>query len=268
MKAGYGAPLRRLFGDRAWVDSIIDFGHAKQIFPEADVFPSIVVMQKRGAGVAAPGDDVQVSVIPRERLRIGDLRTQVLEAGFELHRSRFGEEAWHLEPPGVQRLLDKIRKRGVALTQFAGVKPYYGIKTGCNEAFLIDTATRDRLVAADPRSAEIIKPYLRGRDVTRWATSWSGLWMIFSRRGIEIDRYPAVKEHLSLHRRSLDPRPEEWDEARDGLWPGRPEFCSDNDGRFINNTIYFLPTADRWLLAVLNSPLTWWLAGRNAGRRR
>ena len=66
------------------------------------------------------------------------------------------------------------------------VKPYRGVLTGFNEAFLIDAATRDRLVAADPASAEIIKPYLRGQDVRRWEADWAGLWMIFARRGLDI----------------------------------------------------------------------------------
>ena len=73
----------------------------------------------------------------------------------------------------------KIRENGVPLAEFAGVKPLYGIKTGLNEAFLIDTPTKDRLVREDPRSAEIIKPYLRGQDIKRWSPEWRGLWMIF-----------------------------------------------------------------------------------------
>ncbi len=59
-----------------------------------------------------------------------------------------------------------------------GVKPYRGVLTGFNEAFLVDTPTRDRLVAADPASAEIIKPYLRGQDVQRWSAPYGGLHMI------------------------------------------------------------------------------------------
>ena len=46
MKAGYGEPLRRFFGEQAWVESVVDFGHAKQIFEDADVFPSIIVARK------------------------------------------------------------------------------------------------------------------------------------------------------------------------------------------------------------------------------
>ena len=63
--------------------------------------------------------------------------------------------------------MEKIRHNGVPLAEFAGVKPLYGIKTGLNEAFLLDTPTKDRLVREDPDSAGIIKPYLRGQDIKR-----------------------------------------------------------------------------------------------------
>jgi len=66
----------------------------------------------------------------------------------------------------------------VPLTEYAGVKPYRGVLTGLNEAFLIDTATRDQLVRDDPKCAEIIKPYLRGQDIERWSAPDSGLFMI------------------------------------------------------------------------------------------
>jgi len=65
LKAGYGEPLRRFFAESAWVASVVDFGHAKQIFQEADVFPSILVFRKPTA--KAPPSISHVCAIPRER---------------------------------------------------------------------------------------------------------------------------------------------------------------------------------------------------------
>ena len=53
-----------------------------------------------------------------------------------------------------------------------------GIKTGLNEAFLIDTITRNRITEVDPASQDVIRPYLRGQDIGRWSPDWAGLWMI------------------------------------------------------------------------------------------
>src|SRR5205823_3851610 len=130
---------------------------------------------------------VEVTVFPREELQKVDLRSYVNEHHLIVPHSRFGRAAWNLESSAVDDLIAKIRRLGVPLVDATGVKPYYGVKTGLNEAFLINTSTKELLVKRDPRSAKIIKPYLRGQDIKRWAAEWQGLWMIFTRRGINIE---------------------------------------------------------------------------------
>ncbi len=73
-----------------------------------------------------------------------------------------------------------------------------GILTGFNKAFIIDNDTKEALIAEDPRSADIIKPVLRGRDIKRYRAEWAGLWLIatFPGLALNIDDYPAVKRHL------------------------------------------------------------------------
>jgi hypothetical protein len=295
LKAGYGEPLRRFFAESAWVASVVDFGHAKQIFQNADVFPSILVVCKPTA--SSPPRMAHVCAIPRERLRLDDLTRQIEAEGFEVPRDRLGAEAWTLEPPGVIALLEKIRRVGVPLKDFAGTGPYRGILTGFNDAFLLDTATKERLVAADPKSADLFRPYLRGQDINRWGAEWSGLWMLALKssgnhpwpwagagRGEEAifaATYPAIHAHLSQYRDALKKRQdqgEHWWELRacayweqfdrpkvmyqDITW--EPCFCLDTKGTLSNNTIYFLTTADRWVIAALNSPAAWCFAWRGA----
>ena len=286
MKAGYGEALRRFFGEKAWIESVVDFGHAKQIFEEADVFPSIIVARK-------PDDrpepkNARICSIPREQLRIDDLSSQIDQDGFAVERRRFGSGAWLLEPSGVEELMGKICRTGVPLREFAGISPYRGVTTGLNKAFLIDTPTYKRLIEADPRSGEIIKPYLRGQDITRWTPNFAGEWMIFARRGIDIEAYPEVKKHLSNYRRELEPKPQDWQGDR---WLGRkgglykwyelqdpiafyeefekpkiyyqeiqfyPNYAFDKSYMYGNNKTSFIASEDMYLLGVLNSPLLWW----------
>jgi len=292
LKAAYGEPLRRFFAENAWIESVIDFGHAKQIFEDADVFPSIIVARKPIDGEPPP--TTRVCAIAREQLRVNDLSSQIAAEGFDVERSRLSGGAWSLEPRAVLELLQKISANGTPIAEFAGAKPFYGVKTGLNEAFLVDSATRDALVAEDPKSSAIIKPYLRGQDIKRWLPEWASLWMIFTRRGTDIDAYPAMKRHLSQFRERLEPKPRDWKSAEwKGRKPGsyqwfetqdpveywqlfenpkliyqditwRASFCLDTRGRFSNNTVYFLPTSDLWVLAVLNSPIGWWFAWRRA----
>ncbi|MCO7318000.1 hypothetical protein OKE80_01330 [Riemerella anatipestifer] len=91
---------------------------------------------------------------------------------------------------------------------------YRGILTGYNEAFIIDGKKKDELIAEDPKSAEIIRPILRGRDIKRYSYDFADLWLINTHNGIKekgikpinIDNYPAVKAHLDNYYPQLEKR--------------------------------------------------------------
>lgn len=296
LRSGYGEPLRKFFTAQGVVEQIVDFGHAP-IFQDADTFPCIVAVRKpeilsptlplkkggsqhevqsppsqEGLGGISP---VIICPVPREELANINLSQYVQQNSYTIPWSRFTANAWSLEPPAVDDLMRKIQQVGIPLKDFAGVKPCYGIKTGFNEAFLIDEATKNKLVQADPKSAEIIKLLLRGQDIKRWYPEWANLWIIFAHRDIDIENYPSIKSYLAEHRTKL--------EARAGKqlwwqWQASPSFCHlfeqpkliyqeiqfhpaysyDTDGYFTNNKAFILPKADLYILAVLNSPLIWW----------
>ena len=218
LRASYGQPLRRFFSEHTCFEEIIDFGHAP-IFEDADTFPCIAVYRHQHKNDSEA--KVRVCQVPRDRDTELSLEQFVDEHVYPVPWSRFSAEAWSLESPEVDVLMAKLRQRGVPLRDFVGVKPYRGVLTGFNEAFLIDDATRLRLIHEDPASEEIIKPYLRGQDVKRWQPEWQKLWMIFTRRGINIEAYPAVKAHLDQYRKRLEPCPQDWNRGVDGDWPGR-----------------------------------------------
>lgn len=68
----------------------------------------------------------------------------------------------------TQDVLNKIRRAGIPLGEYVDGKIYYGIKNGLNEAFVIDNATREKLIKEDSKNAEVIKPFLAGRDIKRY----------------------------------------------------------------------------------------------------
>ena len=78
------------------------------------------------------------------------------------------------------------------------VFPFITLQSSFNDAFIISKEIKDELIAADPKSAEIIRPILRGRDIKRYTYTFADLWLIstFPSRSYNIDDYPAVKEHL------------------------------------------------------------------------
>lgn len=291
LKAGYAEALRDMFTRRAHVEFVADFGHAKHFFPDADVFPSVIVVRKPEAA-SSGGETTDVCVIPRDAVPRKGLGAAVTAATYPLPRAMFSKESWTLEPPDVMALLAKIKRNGVPLVEYAGVKPYRGILTGLNEAFLIDTPTRDRLVREDPECAEIIKPYLRGQDMERWYAPWKGLWMIFTRRGIDIERYPSIGRHLDAFRSQLEAKPPEWNQSNaNEEWGGRKEgtyawyeiqdsvdywekfenpkiiyqeiqyyssYAIDHDNLYTNNKVFLIPSGEPALLSALNAPIMWW----------
>ncbi len=295
MKAGYGEPLRRFFGDHSWLESVVDFGHAKQIFEDADVFPSIIVA-RRPTDDPKP-KDTRVCAIPREQLRVDNLSFQIAEEGFRLERAWFGSEVWQLEPKEAVELATKLVDVAVPLKDFVGASPLYGVKTGCNRAFLIDERTKDRLLGTDPASDQYIRPYFRGQDIKRWSSNWAGLWMIaiessrdrqhpWSEAGSDAELVfcetcPGIYSHLKAFEAALRQRQDQgqhWWELRPcAYWEAfsspkiiypeitwQPKWCLDTSGTLVNNTVFFLPSSDLWVMAVVNSPTAWWLAWRKA----
>lgn len=295
LRAGYAEKLREHFATEGWVEFVADFGHAKHFFPDADVFPSVVVVRKPEEGTAPQTSDV--CVIPRDDVPQKGLDAAVAATTYKLPRTHFSKEIWVLEPPEVVALMEKLKRNGIPLKDYAGISPMYGIKTGFNEAFVLDTPTRNRLIAEDPKSAEIIKPYLRGQDVGRWSPTWNGLWIIFSRRGVNIANYPAILRHLTSFKDRLEPKPEGWQPSKPNeKWNGRksgtylwyelqdavdywaefekpkiiyqviqyhPAFGFDREGGFSNDKTFILPTSDMALLASLNAPVMWWFNWRH-----
>ena len=295
LRSGYGEALRKFFVENTIVEQIVDFGHAP-IFEDADTFPCIIVAKKvLKEAVILKKSPVLICPVPRNKLKDINLSQYVDQEGFSVEWSRFSEQAWSLESPQVDLLMQKIKNMSIPLKEFTGVKPCYGIKTGFNEAFLINEETKNKLVQADPKCAEIIKPYLRGQDIKRWSPEWQNLWMIFTRRGIDLDAYPEIKKHLNKYRKQLEPCPKNWNKAQDGQWLGRksgtykwheiqdsvdywnlfeqpkiiyqviqtfPLYSFDNSGLYGNDKTFILPTSSLSLLSFLNSPLLWWYGNR------
>src|SRR5262249_47769229 len=140
LRGGYAEPLRKLLSTETELETIVDFGHAP-IFPDADAFPCIVTLRRpQCAGSIAPRH-LTVTMFPREELSQSAIPEYVTRHSYPVPQARLDAGPWSLEPAELEELLAKVRRTGAPLTQYASVEPYYGIKTGLNKAFVIDTAT-------------------------------------------------------------------------------------------------------------------------------
>ena len=186
LKAEYGRPLRRWLARGHTPLRLVEMG--KDVF-DAIVDASVLLVREGG------GAKARVPAVDLDRLG-GD-------GGFPPSERVWGEARpdgtapWSILSAVEWRVLDKMRTAGTPLRDW-NVRINYGIKTGYNEAFVIDDTTRDALVAKDPRSEEILKPMLRGRDIRRWRARWAGKYLVATLPSLQldIDDYPAVKKHL------------------------------------------------------------------------
>jgi hypothetical protein len=128
--------------------------------------------------------------------------------------------SWTIVPREIYRVIAKIRHNGVSLKMW-DIAINYGIKTGANDVFIINANTRDEITQKDPRSSEVIQPVLRGIDLLRFTYKWSNKYIIFTRRGCDINSYPDVFEYLERYRQRLRPKPKKWQPDSKKKWQGR-----------------------------------------------
>ena len=107
-----------------------------------------------------------------------------------------------------QSIKNKLISNGVLLKDW-NIHINRGVITGLNEAFIITRNKRDELIASDPKSAEIIRPILRGRDIRRYRYEYADLWIIIAKYGsykyLE-EKYPAIYNHLIQYKDALQKR--------------------------------------------------------------
>ena len=198
--------------------------------------------------------------------------------------------SWSILSPIELSIKRKIEAVGKPLKDW-DITINYGIKTGCNEAFIIDGAKREEILnkcrsaSERERTDALIRPILRGRDIKRYKAEWAGLYVLNVHNGIKeknippikIEEYPAIKAHLDLYWDKIAKRSDKGDTPynlrncvymedflkQKIVWAemtNAPKFVLDNDCMFIDNTEYFL-TGDNleYIVCILNSKLYTWL---------
>ena len=209
MRANYGRPLRRWLKEQH-IEEIVDFGDLP-VFTKATTYPCILRIAKKEPVESFPACQMKT-------LSFSSLEDYIREHSYAVRQPELDDSGWSLADERTQRLLAKLKATGVPLGEYVGGKIYRGVLTGLNEAFIIDEATRARLIAEDAGSAELIKPFLAGRDIKRYEHPRIDKYMIFTRRGLNIDDYPAIKQYLTIFKERLTPKPKNW-AGKD--WKGR-----------------------------------------------
>ena len=205
--------------------------------------------------------------------------------------------SWVILNPIEQRIKAKIEKMGTALKDW-DISINYGIKTGLNDAFIVNAEQRNAILAnchtADERKRtdELLRPILRGRDIKRYAYEWAGLYLIATHNGIpeqgipkvDVRNFPAIKRHLDKYSAVLTARTDQgdtpynlrscayWEDfAKQKIVWGNlslsASFSAAPEGMFVNAPCPMIVPFNGYLLAILNSRLGDWYIRQNGVTR-
>lgn len=270
-RANYGVNLRKYLAKNCSILSITDFGELP-VFENAATFPMIFVAQKTGGRTIRPKTILtQVKSLDPPYPDVFEI---IATNGQVLPENSIQGAAWLLTDVKSADRLRKMEKAGIPLGEYVQGHIYYGIKTGFNEAFVINGETHNMLIAKDSKSKEVIFPLAVGDDIRKWRIENKNRYLIVTPIGIDIKRYPAIFKHLKQYQKALEKR---WDKG-DHWWELRacdyydifkhpkilypeiakePRFTLDNEGIYPLKTVFSIPKDDLYLLGVLNSSSAW-----------
>jgi len=270
--AKYGEPLRRFLASSARIRAIADFA-GQPVFRGATVRTLVLFTSPRAD---SRGDTALYVPVPaKEAFRemqagVRPVIDYAKVAARQLNDSQISAAPWQLMDAANVGLVEKIEGSFPSL-KAQKIKPLFGLKTGLNDAFIIDEKERDALVAEDASSAEVLKPILFGRDIKRYDIQHDGRYVVYLHPELKVADYPAVQARLRPFRDDLAARAgkQKWYELQQpavALLPTlagskivfpiiAPEsrFALDDSGFLINDKAFVLPSDSRSLLACLNS---------------
>ncbi|MFU8843602.1 MAG: Eco57I restriction-modification methylase domain-containing protein [Bacteroidales bacterium] len=277
MRAKYGEPLRKWLKSQSIIE-IIDFGDLP-VFQGATTYPCIFISGKNGKQPGA------FSAVEVPDLNFSNLKDYLTGNRKQISKDTLNDQGWQLVSVRETTLLEKLKANSIPLGEYVKGKIYRGVLTGLNEAFVIDEETKNRLIQEDPKSADVIKPFLAGRDIKRYQVPVSDKYLIFFTKGFTnqntggkkasywfSETYPAIARHLLPFADKAEKRfdkGEYWWELRACdyyeefekpkiMLPDiaiKPQITFDRYGYYCVNTAYIIPTEDLFLVGILNSKL-------------
>ena len=278
MRAGYGEKTREFFAKNTNPILLIDFAGVK-IFESATVDTNILLFAK------AANEHKTLCAVTNKQNKdsVKNLSVFVQQSGSVCEFSN--SDSWVILSPIEQSIKRKIEAVGTPLKDW-DIQINYGIKTGFNDAFIINTEKRDEILSncqtedERKRTAELIRPILRGRDIKRYGYNWANLWLINTHNGIRgklervhIEDNPAIKAHLDQYWDKISKRADKGDTPYNLrncayledfskpkiLWKrvgSILRFCyNDNEALGLDSTCFAIGNNIEFVCCVLNTPM-------------
>lgn len=276
MRAAYGAGLRSFLSLKNMTE-IVDYAN---IPPVKGICTPLSII---AGSNEPPSEELRVTVV--EDTDYENISLYVEEEKTDIDRSALSDGEWVFDPEETAALMNKLNDIGTPLEEYVEGRIYRGILTGLNEAFAPDRATAEKIIEKDPNSSKILRPFLSGRNVKRYAIPNIKKYLVFLPKGITdkmrgdmgpeewlCSQYPAIAEHLAQHEEKASKRRDKgdyWWELRSCRYYDEFEktkiICPtivkhisatiDTNGLFSNDKTSIIASGDFYLLGLLNSSL-------------
>ncbi|MBA3725798.1 MAG: putative DNA binding domain-containing protein [Armatimonadetes bacterium] len=267
MTSGYGRGVRKTFLQETTLRFVLDIGQLP-VFT-ATAYPCIVSLQKAILAEETPFRFLE----SKDWATVENPSLALAESGSPFNQRTLGEGTWALSSAPDSLLVEHL----VPIEEFASAKIWSGINLGVTHAFVIDERQRAEILTRDPLCQPYLKPFARGRDINRYSLAKPHNFLIKAEIGNGIERFGAIISHLKRFKQVLsmrsdyNPESMNWWELRpcayysefEGpkiIWQRfqvRPCFSFDAAATYTNDSLYILPSADMYLLGVMNSKCFW-----------
>ncbi|OYR55514.1 restriction endonuclease [Halorubrum sp. Ea1] len=282
-KSEYGTALRDFLSTQVTLSVLCDFHDLPVFGPDVSAYPLVMGIQN-----SEPGTDHEVTTLQVESLDFADLGDVISSKAIPVPQERFNSSSWSLSDPQSLEVLNKVESNSTELSNYLDEDILWGIKTGLNDAFIINREKYETICNRDSSSSDLIFPLMKGSDAERYLTDFSENYLIrvpsgWTRQqsGLEDEEdawqwfkqeYPAIAGHLLEYRsaaRSRYDQGEYWWELRPCDYYNKfddekiiypeisdgPRFSIDLDGYYANNKCYIIPSKDFELVGILNSTI-------------
>ena len=294
-RAAYGKKLRDFLARQSTLSQLIDFGDAPVFTSIA--YPSIITARK-----AHTESNYLRTMNWEPGTPIDEFGAVFRTQGFTMPQNALTADGWRLTSPTVLNLLKKLRNAGKPLGEYVKGRFYRGVLTGLNEAFVVTRETRDKLISEHPSSAEVLEPFLRGRDVKRWGVNFAEQYLIkiessenrahpwseqpsVETEAIFANTYPAIHTHLQTFRDRLIKRYDQgkyfwelracayWEEFQEptivwGNLAQYPKFAFAEAGFYLSAPATMMVSDSKYLLGIMNSRITRYWVSQSAAERQ
>lgn len=261
MNSGYGKRLREFLLEYNPIQ-LVDLG--SDIFDAATVDTSILFVEKK----KVKEHKIHALVMSKKNKNIVEQLNNNSMLMMDLD-----ENPWFIASESKVKLKRKIEEIGKPL-ELWNIEINYGIKTGLNNAFIIDNQTKNKICEEDPRSEEILYKIVRGKDINRYKYSWKGKWLLNTRYDMNIPQlYPAAYKYLLQFEPEAMNREDQgqdwWNlracayykefEKEKLVWTAvnsQYRFCLLPEKIYVNNSVFMI-TGDniKYLCGIFNSKL-------------